>query len=503
MKTYNKYPKYKNSGIPWLGEIPEHWEVRKLKNDSKIKNGATPSTNNPNFWNGDILWITPAEINNITFIGSSNRKITQKGYESCGTNIVPKNSLILTTRAPIGKIVISTKELCTNQGCKSIIPNNINTKFLFYQFKIRTKELNGLGTGTTFMELGNFELKNLLYIAPPKPEQTAIANFLDYKLEKIDRFISKKKQLIELLNEQKAAIINQAVTKGVPPSNGELLMVNGGNNGELLMVNGGNNGELLMVNGGNNGELLMVNGGNNGELLMVNGELENGNSQLTTHNSQFKDSGIEWLGDIPEGWTVKPLKYYTSYNDEALANSTDKDYQLKYIDIGNVNSDGNINEIVEYKFQDAPSRARRIVKNGDVIISTVRTYLKAIAKIEDDTDVIVSTGFVVLRPKSNINSEFLNLLVRANYFIEDVCANSFGVSYPAINASELVTLKLAVPPISEQKAIVQYIETETTKIEKTIATIEKEIALVEEYKTALIAEAVTGKINVLNHDFKD
>ena len=141
--------------------------------------------------------------------------------------------------------------------------------------------------------------------------------------------------------------------------------------------------------------------------------------------------------------------------------------------------------------------SRRIVKNGDVIISTVRTYLKAIAKIENDKDVIVSTGFAVLRPNTSIGCDFLNLVVRANYFIEDVCANSYGVSYPAINASELITLKLAVPKSkTEQKEIFNFIQTETKKIAKTITTIEKEITLVAEYKTALIAEAVTGKIDV-------
>lgn len=284
-----------------------------------------------------------------------------------------------------------------------------------------------------FTRLGDIKLP-----LPPIKEQNKIVDYLQFKLNKVDRFIRKKKQLIKLLNEQKAAIINQAVTKGLNP------------------------------------------------------------------NAKTKPSGIEWLGDIPISWEVKPLKYYVSYNDETLSNSTDKDYNLKYIDIGNVNSDGVINEIVEYKFQDAPSRARRIVKNGDVIISTVRTYLKAIAKIEDDEFIIVSTGFAVLRPKSNIDSDFLNVVVRANYFIEDVCANSFGVSYPAINASELVTLKLAVPTkIEEQKQIVHHIETETTKIEKTITTIEKEIILVEEYKTALIAEAVTGKIDVRDFEIKE
>ena len=123
----------------------------------------------------------------------------------------------------------------------------------------------------------------------------------------------------------------------------------------------------------------------------------------------MKPSGIEWLGDIPEHWFIKPIKYLLSCNDEALSNQTDKDYLLRYLDIGNVNREGVISEIVDYKFKDAPSRARRIVKNGDVIISTVRTYLKAITRIQNDVeDLIVSTGFAVLRPNHEILSDFLN-----------------------------------------------------------------------------------------------
>jgi len=311
-----------------------------------------------------------------------------------------------------------------------------NTKYYYYllHFMDLIKHFYNAGGGVR-QSLGYTDFRREKIIIPTKPEQTAIVNFLDYKLEKINRFIAKKKYLIKLLTEQKTAIINKAVTKGINP------------------------------------------------------------------NAKLKTSGIEWLGDIPAHWEIKPLKYFVTYNDEALPNSTDKNFKLNYIDISNVNKDGEIDEIVEYTFQDAPSRARRIVKRGDVILSTVRTYLKAIAKIEDDEDVIVSTGFAVLRPKININSEFLNSAVRANYFIEEVCANSFGVSYPAINASDLVTLKLAVPnSVQEQKEISHFLKTETSKIDKTISTIEKEITLVEEYKTALIAEAVTGKIDV--RDFK-
>lgn len=192
----------------------------------------------------------------------------------------------------------------------------------------------------------------------------------------------------------------------------------------------------------------------------------------------------------------KRLKNIATINDEAITESTNENFILKYIDIGNVNSDGVINELQEFLFKEAPLRARRIVRKGDVIISTVRTYLHAITIIDsDDENLIASTGFAVLRPKNNIIAEFLNYALRASYFIESVSKNSYGVSYPAINSSTLSALKIIVPSsLEEQEKIVKYIKEETINIDATIFKAVKEIEFIREYKQAMIANAVIGNI---------
>ena len=146
-------------------------------------------------------------------------------------------------------------------------------------------------------------------------------------------------------------------------------------------------------------------------------------------------------------------------------------------------------------FKEAPSRARRIVKKGDVIISTVRTYLKAITLIENEDDnLIASTGFAILRPKEDVLSEYLNFALRAEYFIASVIKNSYGVSYPAINSSTLSALKIVIPKsTAEQLEIINKIKAETATIDTAIAKAEREIELIREYKEAMIAEAVMGK----------
>lgn len=196
-----------------------------------------------------------------------------------------------------------------------------------------------------------------------------------------------------------------------------------------------------------------------------------------------------------ESWIWLRLKDIVTVNDEALTEKTEDDFLIRYIDIGNVNSYGDIAEIQEYEFKDAPSRSRRIVRKGDVIISTVRTYLKAITLIEsDEENLIASTGFAVLRPKENVLSEYLNFALRAEYFISSVIQNSYGVSYPAINSSTLSSLKIVVPKsTSEQREIINKIKSETATIDTAITKAEREIELLREYKEAMIAEAVLGK----------
>ncbi len=196
-----------------------------------------------------------------------------------------------------------------------------------------------------------------------------------------------------------------------------------------------------------------------------------------------------------KNWVWLRLKDIVTVNDEALTEKTEDEFLIRYIDIGNVNSYGDIAEIQEYEFKDAPSRARRIVRKGDVIISTVRTYLKAITLIEsDEENLIASTGFAVLRPKENVLSEYLNFALRAEYFIGSVIQNSYGVSYPAINSSTLSSLKIVIPKsTTEQQEIINKIKTETVTIDTAIAKAEREIELIREYKEAMISEAVMGK----------
>ncbi|RVU90000.1 restriction endonuclease subunit S [Flavobacterium columnare] len=196
---------------------------------------------------------------------------------------------------------------------------------------------------------------------------------------------------------------------------------------------------------------------------------------------------------INRKYPTKRLKFVVTINDDTLTDETDPDFEINYIDIGNVDSTGKINEIINYKFSEAPSRARRKVKHKDVIISTVRTYLRAIASIDFEMEnLIVSTGFAVIRPKRNVfDPNFCKYSLIESNFIDEVQKRSVGVSYPAINASDLGDIYLPIPSLEQQNKIVHYLDREIAKIDALIEKKTKLIALLEEKKKAVINQAVT------------
>jgi type I restriction enzyme S subunit len=193
----------------------------------------------------------------------------------------------------------------------------------------------------------------------------------------------------------------------------------------------------------------------------------------------------------------KKLKYVSSLNDESLTEDTDPDYELRYIDIGNVTAQGEIVDTKPYRFSAAPSRARRKVRNGDVIISTVRTYLQAIASIENPPEnLTVSTGFAVVRPKQNVLiPDFCKYALRNPQFINEVICRSVGISYPAINASDLADISISIPPLSTQTKIANFLDRKTADLDQLIAAKKHLLELLDEKKRALIARAVTRGLN--------
>ncbi|ENB4014332.1 restriction endonuclease subunit S [Campylobacter upsaliensis] len=256
---------YKPSGIKWLGEIPKHWEIRRLKYlVERIIGGGTPDTSNLQYWANDenegYLWVSIEDITNADFITDTKRYINQSGLANSSAKLLPPFSILYSIYASLGKIAYSNKILATNQAILGIQPNELLFyKFLFYYLQNTTNHIISFSNTTTQNNISLFIVANHKIPLPPLQEQKEIAEFLDKKCEKIQNFIDKKQKLITLLQEKKQALINQAVTKGLNP------------------------------------------------------------------NIESKPSGIEYLGLIPHHWEVKKLKYIATLRNQK---SNDSDFKV-------------------------------------------------------------------------------------------------------------------------------------------------------------------------------
>ena len=310
----------------------------------------------------------------------------------------------------------------------------------FWMCVLQSFDYSPLVTGAAQPKLTADNLGTVKLPVPPIKEQLSIADFLDRQTARIDTLIAKRRALIEKLKEKRSALISRTVTRGLPPA-------------------------AALAAG------------------------------LDPY-PPLKPSGVEWLGDVPVGWEVKRLKYSASVNDESLPETTDPSFEFSYVDISSVDPVAGIVNTEEMVFEDAPSRARRIVREGDTIVSTVRTYLRAIAPIRAcKSKLIVSTGFAVIRPRT-VDPDFLSYALQESGFVDTIVARSVGVSYPAVNASEIATISIPLPSPFEQRAIANFLDRQTAKIDRMVSLEEAVIARMQEYRSALITAAVTGKIDV-------
>ena len=203
------------------------------------------------------------------------------------------------------------------------------------------------------------------------------------------------------------------------------------------------------------------------------------------------------MNSVLNDWETRKLKFVATCNDDALSETTDPEFEMEYVDISSVNLVEGVAATETVTFDKAPSRARRIVQDGDTIISTVRTYLKAIASIQSPpANMVVSTGFAVIRPTDAIDGGFLGYALQNTAFIELVVANSTGVSYPAINPSLLTSLPLAFPrSLATQKQIAAFLDWKTSQIDALIAKKQTLLQKLKEKRLAVITQAVTKGLN--------
>lgn len=426
-----RYPEYKDSGVAWLGDVPGHWEVTSLKRSFQIIGGSTPKSDKADYWDGSVVWVSPADLSKLTsiYIDDSARKITDEGLASCGTTLVPSGSIVLSTRAPIGSLAIAATSLCTNQGCKALVPRNtVSSRFFAYLLLAATDELNIRGRGTTFLELSADELGAFKATLPGSNEQTAIATFLDHETAKIDTLIAEQEKLLTLLAEKRQATISHAVTKGLNP------------------------------------------------------------------DAPMKDSGVEWLGEVPAHWDVLAFQRCV-FVAEGQVNPEHEPYRTMILIAPNhvESGTGRILYLETAEEQGAES-GKYLCNEGDVIYSKIRPALRKVCIAP--TACLCSADMYPLRGTAGLMNSFLLWFMLSEPFSALAVLESERVAMPKINRESLKAVWLAQPPVDEQLLIASYLDTETQRLDALSTEATSAIDLLKERRTALISAAVTGKIDV-------
>jgi len=429
-----KYDSYKDSGIEWIGEIPSHWKVNKVKHNFSFRTGFTPPSGKSEYYqDGEHIWINISDLKD-KFINDSANKITDKAIEDFNPQIVPKESLLYSFKLSVGRVAFNTFDCYTNEAIFSIDPDG-NTNLKFYYYSLPEQIIKNANENIYGAKILNQELiKNAHLIVPPPSEQTAIANYLDRKTAEIDELIADKKRLLELYEEEKTAIINQAVTKGINP------------------------------------------------------------------DVPMKNSGIEWLGEIPEHWEVIPLtKYLESIVDYRGRTPKKQSKGLFLVTARNIKN-RTINYALSEEYVDAEDAQNLLdrgkPKIGDVLFTT-EAPLGEIANI-DREDIALAQRIIKFRGKQGVlDNYYLMYFMSSDCFKQDLYSYSTGSTAIGIKASKLHHLKCLLPPIQEQQFIVRHIKTECARIDAKKAKTEILIVLLTEYRTALISEVVTGKVKII------
>ena len=435
MSNVKSYPSYFDFNQEWLGELPSHWKVMRTKLLFNLVTEPAPVGNSE-----ELLSV-------YTALGVKPRKdLEARGNKASSTDnywrVEQGDIIVNKLLAWMGAVGISEYKGVTSPAYDILrAKGDVNPYFYNYLFRnpIASREFKRHSRGIMDMRLRLYFTRfgDIKLPQPPLEEQNKIVDYLQFKLKKIDRFIRKKKQLIKLLNEQKAGIINHAVTKGLDP------------------------------------------------------------------NAKMKPSGIKWLGDIPEYWEVWRLKYLINGGLKYGANEPGGDFKEndpRYIRITDFDKSGKLRDDT-FCSLDSVLAEPYILKEGDILFARSGGTVGKTFQFKNYNGNACYAGYLI---KAEPNS----LLIKSDYLFEYTNSAVYDswksfifnkATIENIGADKYSQLPVILPTIKEQNEIVEFIKQEGTKIQITISTIEKEIALTQEYKTALIAEAVTGKIDVRDY----
>ena len=432
--SFPRYPKYKPSGVEWLGDVPAHWEVKRLKHNARLLTEKTDRRSNPVALENIEGW-------------TGNFVPTETEFQGDGIAFDPGDILFGKLRPYLAKAYLAESS-GEAVGDFHVMRPSANSFARFIQYQILNRDFISLVDGSTYgskMPRASWEFVGGMEVtAPPLPEQRTIADFLDRETAKIDALVEEQRGLIGLLKEKRQALISHAVTKGLP-------------------------GVASAKTGLN-------------------------------PKAKLKDSGIEWLGMVPEGWRIERVKTVSTFTT-----SGPRGWSERVGDEGAIFvQSGDLDDAMGVDFSgakrvlitaDAESLRTKLC-NGDIVvcITGAKTGNVAVCAIVPE-DAYVNQHLCLIRPGAMVQPGFLGLVLKSIVGQTHFTLSQYGLKQ-GLSLEDVREAPVFVPPLSEQRAIVTFLDAETAKLDALVAEAEGVIALLQERRSALISAAVTGGIDV-------
>jgi type I restriction enzyme S subunit len=447
--TRPRYDEYEDSSVEWLGEIPSHWEMAKLKYCvQSLVSGGTPASTDDEYWASDgeegVPWVAVGDMSETSQVDTTEKRVTKEGIEEADLETLSEGTLLYSIYASLGEVSVLGISATTNQAILGITPDEetVSSNFLYYWLQHMQKHVEVLSSSNTQDNLSAGRVRNMPVYLPESREQRAIATYLDRETERIDALIEKKEKLIDLLEEKRTALISHVVTKGLD------------------------------------------------------------------EDVEMRDSGVEWLGEIPSHWEIVRLKHLAAGVGKGVQmgpygsmltglESQNTGYKV-YGQQNTISGDFEVGNrwIAEDRFQEMSDRYE--LRPGDVVLSRKGSIGNSRIFPTGAQEGIMDSDTIRLRLRwESIDRRFLQWLLHEAWYMQtQIALVKRGAVLSGLNTNTIENLTLALPPIDEQTRLVEHLNEETGELSQTILKVQKGIDQLREYRTALISAAVTGQINV-------
>lgn len=430
---------YKDSGVEWIGAIPEGWNVSKVKHETSfIGSGTTPRSGCLSFYeNGTIPWIQSGDLYETSEVTDTKQKITAEALRSSSAlKVYDKDFIAMAMYGSIGNIAISRIAACVNQACCCLRPNSKNNlNYMYYFLKTSTDNFKSKAMGAVLQNISQEKIKKQDFLVPPLPEQQRIADFLDTKCGILDRTIDAVSRQIEDLEKYKKALITKTVTKGI----------------------------------------------------CKKGEPERA----------MKDSGVEWIGEVPEEWSVKPFKALAGMkgsSEYTARDIVDEGEGAILLSPSNIN-DNKLNLSKRtYISQKKYDKSTTKIQRGDLLFTKTASVGKCVI-YDSDEPAMPNPQLVVLK---NIKClpKFLYYSMVSDVMQAPTKMYVYGSVIPTISQLNLGRIKIPVPSPEEQQQIADYLDEKCKNIDNRVQKRKQQLEWLKEYKKSLIFDYVTGKKRV-------